>query len=241
MGRNVDDIGGIAQTAANANPLVNRRNLRFIDAGGISWTVTDDPMNDLVEVTAVASGAGVPAGTILPFGGTVVPSGYLACDGAAYGRTGGDPNPQPTLFAAIGTTWGIGDGATTFNVPNFARRTPVGSGGAGSGVLGNTVGSTGGAETHTLTQAEMPSHTHGNSNHSHNLAQSSPAGFAGVKTDAPGTSPGSSGYNSFLMSGDGSLSSSWTTEVSISIGNTGGGGAHNNMQPSAVVLFIIKT
>src|SRR3990172_150131 len=95
------------------------------------------------------SQGGVPAGAMFDFGGTVAPTGYVLCDGASYTTAA-----QPTLFAAIGYTWG-GSGAN-FNVPNFTRRTAVGSGGTGTATLGNTVGSVGGEETHTLLDSEMP-------------------------------------------------------------------------------------
>jgi microcystin-dependent protein len=158
-----------------------------------------------------ATGAVVPSGTIMDFGGTSAPTGYLACDGSAVSRsTYGD------LFAAIGTTWGSGDGSTTFNVPSFARRVAVGSGGSGTATLANSVGSTGGAETHTLTTGEMPAHTHPETanNNASTGAGNEPKGV-----------PDSTG----------------NTVSSAITGSTGGGGAHNNMQPSAVVLKIIKT
>lgn len=98
---------------------------------------------------------GQPAGTILDFGGTAAPAGYLLCDGGAVSRT-----TYADLFAAIGTNWGSGDGSTTFNVPDLRRRVTVGSGGVGSTELANTVGSEGGEETHRLTEQEMPSHHH---------------------------------------------------------------------------------
>lgn len=94
-----------------------------------------------------------PAGTLKDFAGGTVPEGYLACNGAAVSRTG----TTQALFNEIGTTWGVGDGATTFNIPNFARRAVVGSGGVGTATLGNAVGNTGGEETHQLTLAELPS------------------------------------------------------------------------------------
>ena len=79
---------------------------------------------------------------------------WLACDGTIYNIA-----TYPRLAAAIGNIWG-GDGITTFAVPNLSRRATIGSGGTGSGIIGNTVGSVGGAETHVLTKAEMPRHNH---------------------------------------------------------------------------------
>lgn len=59
----------------------------------------------------------VPTGTLLPFAGTVIPDGYLPCNGANVSRT-----DYANLFAAIGTKWGEGDGSTTFTLPNFNDR-----------------------------------------------------------------------------------------------------------------------
>lgn len=89
------------------------------------------------------------AGFIYPLAGSVIPEGFLLCDGAEYKRT-----DFPELFVAIGTIYGSGDGSTTFNVPNLQTRVPVGSG------SGYELGTTGGEATHTLTVDEMPSHTH---------------------------------------------------------------------------------
>lgn len=89
------------------------------------------------------------AGFIYPLAGSVIPEGFLLCDGAEYGRT-----EFPELFAAIGTIYGNGDGSTTFNVPNLQTRVPVGAG------EGYGLGAVGGEATHTLTVDEMPSHNH---------------------------------------------------------------------------------
>lgn len=62
---------------------------------------------------------GTPTGTVTAFAGTAAPSGWLLCNGAAYGRTSLDPSPQAALFGVIGTTYGAGDGLTTFNVPDL--------------------------------------------------------------------------------------------------------------------------
>ncbi len=81
--------------------------------------------------------------------------GFLFCDGRAINR-----KDYIDLFNSIGTQFGSGDGNTTFNIPNMARRTPVGSGGQATSLLGNTVGSQGGEEMHTMTVDELVSHTH---------------------------------------------------------------------------------
>lgn len=96
----------------------------------------------------------IPPGTIWPFGGSTIPSGWLDCDGSAVSRT-----TYADLFAALGTTWGAGDGSTTFNLPDLRGRAPVGAG-TGSGLSARTLGGTGGTETHLLTTSEIPAHTH---------------------------------------------------------------------------------
>jgi len=163
-----------------------------------------------VTPAKIAAGYGlVPSGTILDFGGTSTPTGYLGCDGSNVSRT-----TYAGLFAAIGTAWGAGDGSTTFTLPDFRRRVAMGSGGSAVSGPANTVGSVGGAETHTLIEAEMPAHTH------------TPLGG-----------------NSFITSvGAGSIAPAGANFAAVATtSSTGGGGAHTNVQPSAVVLKIIKT
>lgn len=64
-----------------------------------------------------------PIGAILPFGGSTVPNGFLLCNGAAVSRI-----TYAALFAVIGTSFGIGDGSTTFNIPDLRESVPVGAG-----------------------------------------------------------------------------------------------------------------
>lgn len=70
-----------------------------------------------IDSDAIPNGSGVSIGTIVPYGGTSAPTGFLACDGATLDRT-----TYADLFSAIGTTWGAGDGATTFTIPDLRNR-----------------------------------------------------------------------------------------------------------------------
>lgn len=101
-----------------------------------------------------SGGLFLPAGIIAPYGGTVVPSGWLFCDGAAISRSLYAP-----LFAVIGTGYGAGDGETSFNLPDLRGRSPLGIG-QGDGLTERSLGETGGEEMHTLTQQELARHRH---------------------------------------------------------------------------------
>lgn len=93
-----------------------------------------------------------PPGAITIFAGSTAPSGYLLCDGTAISRT-----TYSALFAITSTTYGVGNGSTTFNLPDLRTRVPVGKNASGTFA---TLGATGGAETHILNEAQMPSHIH---------------------------------------------------------------------------------
>jgi microcystin-dependent protein len=84
-----------------------------------------------------------PAGGIQIYGGSSAPTGYLLCDGSAVSRT-----TYAALFATVGTTYGVGDGSTTFNLPDLRQRFPLGKAASGTG---NTLGATGGSIDHDHT------------------------------------------------------------------------------------------
>jgi microcystin-dependent protein len=99
-------------------------------------------------------------GCIDMYGGSTAPPGALLCNYAAISRT-----TYADLFAVIGTTYGYGDNSTTFNVPDFRSVSPIGAGtGTHTGTTARTLGAFVGAETHTITAAELPPHTHTNPN-----------------------------------------------------------------------------
>ena len=170
-------------------------------------------------------------GQILMFAGTSakVPTGWKICDGSALSRT-----TYSGLYNVIGTTWGSGNGSTTFNIPDLRGRAPVGAG-QGTGLTNRTLGDTVGAETVKLTAAQsgLPAHTH-------TLAGKvayTTDGFAGDQYDSL-TGTGNKAVRTETAS-DGVHNMSATGAVSG--GASAASSAHNNMQPSAVVNYIIFT
>lgn len=187
--------------------------------------VVDTSANTSKKITLATLRALItPAGTIAPYGGSSAPTGFLICDGSAVSRT-----TYAALYTAIGTTYGAGDGTTTFNLPNLKGRVPVGRD-SGQTEFDN-LGETGGAKTHTLTTTEIPSHTHSNRwrafmpSGTGTLALNDRGGDAILVSD--NASHGSNGED---IGGNPSVSNA-----------AGGGGAHNNLQPYLVVNYIIKT
>ncbi len=104
--------------------------------------------------------AAYPAGVIFPYGGASAPTGFLLCDGSAVSRT-----TYAGLFAIVSTSFGVGDGSTTFNLPDLRGRAPFGvDGGAGHITSNNAMGNTGGtndgtvaAHTHSITTQSVSS------------------------------------------------------------------------------------
>ena len=143
----------------------------------------------------------------------------------------------------MGTNYGAGDGSTTFNLPDLRGRVAVGAdamGGVAAGRIGNIlgagIGSTAGEERHTLSTTEMPSHTHNNTlsdpGHDHgfpNGVNNSASGGAQSGT-ASGASYGSTGLRVVAN----------TTGITINNASQGGGGTHNNIQPSIVCNYIMR-
>lgn len=178
-----------------------------------------------------------PPGAIMMTAGATAPTGWLLCDGSMVSRT-----TYAALFAEIGTAYGVGDGSTTFHLPNAKGKTLVGLDSAQTEF--NTLGKTGGAKTHVLTEAQMPAHDHGvtsGGTHTHTLgleyqedADTAGAGAARRVTDIDHTT-GGSGTDAVATAN--TTGSAHTHDVQ----NAGGGEAHNNLQPYLVFNVIIKT
>lgn len=159
---------------------------------------------------------GFRAGDIKAHGRSALPAGWLWCDGSAVSRA-----TYAALFAAISTAFGVGNGSTTFNVPDLRGRVPagkddMGSGAAsrltagGSGVSGATLGAVGGAQTVTLTEATTGPHSHAQQGY------------------------GDIGGSAVFTTGSSSPSTTVTTS------SAGGGSAHNNIPPVQVFNYIVK-
>lgn len=217
------------------------------DHGGLSGLGDDDHTQYLNESRHEAvdhSGliTAVPTGTVLPFAGSSAPSGYLVAVGTAVSRT-----TYSGLFAVIGTTYGSGDGSTTFNLPDLGGRVVAGKETSASrltsgtsGVAGNTLGAAGGDQRYHQHNHTDSGHTHTQAAHSHTFSWTAgnPAG-GNVGQDA--TLSGSPGFTAAGFSTP-SLSNATPTINSGNavIGNSGSGSSQN-VQPTIVLNYIIKT
>ncbi len=171
---------------------------------------------------------GIPTATIVPWSSASVPAGFLECNGTAVSRS-----TYSALFAIVGTTYGAGDGSTTFNTPDLADNVPVGksgtkalasTGGANTvAATGNVGGSTANA---TLSEAQLASHKHSTSIYT---------GTGSFNNAAARSNNNPAGSNN-------------------AVGNTGSGSGHSHnmsanftgdstsvLQPYLTVIYIIKT
>jgi len=197
--------GWVIQTSTSAWDGQYARLAIVVSSGGVITSITNYKSDSVG-----GDFGGVPTGAINIWSTNTSPTGWFLCDGTAVSRS-----TYAGLFSVIGTTYGVGNGSTTFNLPNLKGRIPVGR--DSSQTEFDTLAETGGAKTHTLTTAEMPAHKH------RTLSTNSGGGGAWVNIDV----------------------TTWLFNVGMAevwlIEDTGGGGAHNNLQPYLTLNYIIKT
>ncbi len=199
------------------------------------------------QINPSAYGLFNPTGIISPYAGVSAPSGWLLCYGQAVSRA-----TYATLFALIGSTYGSGDGSTTFNLPDLRGRVPAGQDDMGGtsanrltnpastigGIDGDVLGGTGGSETHTLTIAQLAVHNHGvnDPGHAHSFTSTGDSnsiiGNGGSGLNYPG-----GGTTWHYTNVTGSISWSGT---GVTTQNNGSGTAHNVVQPTVILNYIIK-
>ena len=183
---------------------------------------------------------GIPTATIVPWSTASVPSGFLECNGQAVSRS-----TYATLFGIVGTTYGVGDGSTTFNVPDLCDNVAVGKSNT------KTVGSTGGANTVTNTgnisgnvagsTANATLSTAQLASHSHNIiAKGGPNAINMYYIDAniANTQFVATRYLASTNSGSGSGHSH---NMSANFSGSFSGSANSVVQPYLTVMYIIKT
>jgi microcystin-dependent protein len=156
-------------------------------------------------------------GEIRMFAGNFAPAGWALCNGQLQSIS-----QNAALFSLIGTTYG-GDGQTTFGLPELRGRVPVHQG-TGPGLSNRVIGQRAGEESVTLTQNQIPAHSHTA------LADSN----AGTQTSPAGNVWAASNYNPFTPSSSGAQLNAGA------LGNAGGNQPHDNQVPFLTVNFIIS-
>ena len=195
--------------------------------------------NAQTQINSKLTAAGaftIATGMILPWAAALAdkPAGYLNCDGSVVSRS-----TYSALFAVISTTFGSGDGSSTFGLPNFQNRMAIGKSGT------YALGSTGGATTDSftpsgsisgstggtaLTEAQLPSHSHSATSSSSSSSSTS----NGNIQRASGTGSGSGGFlrtngtPSDFPNGATNITTTTSTTTTTSIGNTGSGATHDH-------------
>lgn len=197
--------------------------------------------------TANGLSGGAPIGAVLDYSGITAPAGFLLPYGQAISRV-----TYAAYFSIVGTTYGSGDGVTTFNMPDLRGRSIAGldnMGGVSAGRLSasftsTSPGNSGGEATHLLVGAEMPVHTHDvnitsateNANHNHLYTVPTTKTATAVVTNGLPSSIFWSGTDATITQFEGQTHQHTVNGTSTV---SGGGGVHNNVQPTMVMNKII--
>jgi microcystin-dependent protein len=220
----VNDDGTMVQVALTDLATYISANHSITQINGLTYPVADGSAGQFMTTDGAGTlsfttmASVIAAGMLIPYAGSSAPTGWLMCYGQDVSRT-----TYSDLFTAIGITYGIGDGSTTFTLPDLRGRTIAGKDSMGGtsadrltnqdgGLDGDGLGNVGGAETHQLTVAELAAHTH--------TDDLSPASIAGANYAAGITG---------------------VTGTDSQSGSTGGDSPHNNVQPTIILNYLIKT
>lgn len=194
-------------------------------------------------------------GSIIAYAGSVIPSRFLECNGAEISRT-----VYPELFSVIGTTYGSGNGTTTFNLPNLSGKAALCSSQT------HAVGSTGGSAGHSLLETETPAHTHTIPQHTHEntikarvtsmthtvtqpefqytRASDSDDGYSGTTSYSGNATDTMTLYKALEVADHPATACTVTGGITdcpaFDTESAGSGTAHNNMMPYLAVTYLIE-
>jgi microcystin-dependent protein len=254
-GIDADKLDSLDSTALQAagNELSALQSLA--DTGGYMKKTADGTyaLKTAAEIATEASGSMQSVDVVLPigymgaWGSDTPPTGWMLCDGTAISRS-----TYAELFAIIGTAYGVGDGSTTFNLPNLKGKMVVGKDSTQTEF--DTLGESGGAKTVTLDTTMIPSHTHVQDSHNHTqnahghthsattfaprIINSGTAGTVGVQgASAASNANASNAATTVPTNSDATATNIATTATNQA---TGGGLAHANLPPYLVANMIIK-
>lgn len=196
---------------------------RFEETGALTVENAKLALSDMFWTYLTEQPAMTPIGGMMEFGGTTAPDKWMLCNGAAVSRT-----DYAELFTVLGTAYGVGNGSTTFNLPDMRNRSPYGVGASLVTVLGATYGQSSVA----LTIGMLPSHDHDYADPGHTHPPLSPyLGFTGNRSGGVSAGVAGASLNNFATTG--------SSPTGITFHAQGLNQAHPNIHPVLGVNFII--
>jgi microcystin-dependent protein len=220
VGANVAAAGNISIAAVTTSTSTTTGGLTVAGGAGVAGnlhvggtivtpTMPAGTSNTAVATTAFVQNNSVPTGALMMWSTASAPTGWLICNGTAVSRT-----VYAALFAAIGTTFGSGDGSTTFNLPNYNNRTAIGAGGL------YALGATGGSKDQTVVS------------HTHNLSGNV---VTAVSTNSVLVDGAVEGISANV------ITNITPTISNVTVSTSGSSGTDANLPPYLAINFIIKT